>query len=134
MKRRYNQGLFQNRHKGSLSTLCSKGNKEKYEYCDLKSHSKDFCWKKYLNQALSWWNKDGPGKLGSKNYSRKDGITFNFAAIIGEYNYKTASHAFSSWIKKMGIKWNINTGCSEHMCNNRLYFSSYKAIHQSMTI
>ena len=42
-KRGHNHRLSQGGHKGSSSTLRPKGNKEKCEYCDSKSHSKDSC-------------------------------------------------------------------------------------------
>ena len=133
-KKGYNHKLSRGGHKGSSSTLRPKGNKEKCEYCDSKGHSEDSCWKKHPDRAPSWWNKDGPSKSDSKNHGRKDGTTFNLAAIAGAYNHKTASHAFPSRINEMGARWNIDTGCSDHMCNNRSYFSSYKPVHQPTTI
>ena len=40
-KKRHNYGLSQSGYKSSSSTLCLKKNKEKYKYCDSKSHSED---------------------------------------------------------------------------------------------
>ena len=86
-------------------------------------------WKKHLDQTSSWQNKDGSSKSDGKHLGRKNGTTCNIAVIAGLYNQMIASHTFSSQINKMGARWNINTSCSDYMCNNRSYFSSYKPVY-----
>ena len=45
-----------------------------------------------------------------------------------------ASHIVSSQINKINARWNIDTGCFDHKCNNRLYFSIFKLVYQPITI
>ena len=106
-KRGQSQGLSRGGHnKGSGSTSRPKGSKEKCVHCDSTGHSEDTCWKKYPERAPSWWKKDGPNdpKPDGKNRGRKDGATFNLAAIAGSYDHATASHAFPSRVHEMGSR------------------------------
>ena len=34
----------------------------------------------------------------------------------------------------MESRWNIDTGCTDHMCNDRSYFVNYRAVYRSTTI
>ena len=136
-KRGHSQELSRGGHnKGSGSTSRPKKSKKKCVHYDSIGHSKDTCWKKYPERAPSWWKKDRPNnpKPDSKNRGKKDRATFNFATIAGSYNCATASHAFPSCVNEMGARSNVNTGCSDHMCNNRSYLVNYKGLHQPTTI
>lgn len=137
MRRRQNQGPTRGGHaKGSSSTLRPKGSKDKCAHCDSTGHSEDSFWKKYPERAPAWWNKDGPSnsKPDGRYRGRKDGVTFNLAAVAGTYDHDSASRAFPVRVNEMGSRWNIDTGCTDHMCNFRSYFVNYRAVHRPTTI
>ena len=73
-------------------------------------------------------------KPDGKTRGKKDGATFKLVVTSTQYDHEVTSHALPAHISKLGSRWNIDTGCSDHICNDRAFLESYTLVSRPTTI
>lgn len=98
--------------------------KEKCKGCKRGFHAVSECWREHPEKAPNWWKRP----KGNDGKPKNAGESFSSVVIADSSNDVTKQTALIA-SNPLHAEWVIDTGTTDHMCNNLSIFTTHKPLN-----